>query len=50
MQRGALAPIKQGMDALKLPEKHLVWVGRVSEVSDVPSMASRFYNLGKLVG
>ena len=45
MQRGALAPIEQGMDAAKSPEKCLAWVGRASEVSDAPSIALRFYNL-----
>ena len=45
VQRGALTPIEQGMDATKLPEKRLVWVGRASKVSDVPSIALRFYDL-----
>ena len=44
-QRGALAPIEQGMDAAKSPEKRLAWVGRASEVSDAPSIASSFYDL-----
>ena len=37
-QRGAWAPVEQGMDASKSPEKRLVWVGRASEVSDAPSI------------
>ena len=44
-QSGALALIMQGMDATKLPKKHFAWVGRVSKVSDVTSIASRFYDL-----
>ena len=45
MQRGALAPIEQGMDAAKSPKKHLAWVGRASAVSDAPSIAARYYHL-----
>ena len=33
------------MDAAKSPEKRLAWVGSASEVSDVPSIALRFYDL-----
>ena len=41
-QRGALAPIEQGMDASKSPAKCLAWVGRASNVSSIGFEVLRF--------
>ena len=45
-QGGALAPIEQGMDALKSPEKRLALVGRASEVSDALSIGFEVLRFG----